>query len=423
MSKVEQSSYNGTGPMSSTVIVLIPYSYPGGTAASLRVYNFVEGLVANGQKVHVVSFYHMPSRRLNIENYNAQNVSEYFIFPGRNELQFRNLFSYRSKVSKSFCEIVQRITSKEKVQLVYIYDGTSYAYFNAVTKLIQQLKIPMTFDITELRDSNYSLQTFLFAKDITFKGKLSNLLLFPDYYSGKKAILKRAAFFISISTSLKKYLEVYGKPVIILPGFERFAGPPGKPNPMDKVTLLYVGSLIERDAPQTLKLVVQEVLDHHDHVEVKFIGRYGTSKKGKELVEELQHKYGDHIVSLGQVGEDMMASELMLADILVLCRKDSLEERCAFPTRLAEYLALRKAILVSPIGDIPLYLEDGKDVGFVDLDDHGRLSDSSRSTIQRIISDEEFREKMAENGNKKGKRYFDNIRNAEEVLKQVQHQS
>ena len=68
-------------------------------------------------------------------------------------------------------------------------------------------------------------------------------------------------------------------------------------------------------------------------------------------------------------------------------------------------------------------MEDGKDVGFVGVDDSGRLSDSSRGTIQRIILDEDFREKMAENGNRKGKRYFDNIRNAEEVLKQVQHQS
>ena len=409
--------------MPDTVIVLIPYSYPGGTAASLRVFNFVEGLAANAQKVHVVSLYHMPSRRSKIDDYNAQTVSEHFIFPGKYELQFKNLFSYRAKVSKTFCGIVRGIASKEKVQLVYIYDGTSYAYFNAVTKLIQQLKIPMTFDITEQRDSNYSLWTLMFSNDLSIRNKISNTLLFPDYVFGKKLVLKRATFFISISTALKKYLVDYGKQVIIIPGFERFVKISHKLSPDRKVTLLYVGSLIERDAPQTLKLVVEDALDHHDHVEVKFIGRYGTSKKGKELVEELQHKYGDHIVSLGQVGEDMMASELMLADILVLCRQVSLEERCAFPTRLAEYLALRKAILVSPIGDIPLYLEDGKDVGFVTLEDSGRLSDCSRSTIQRMISDEDFREKMAENGNMKGKRYFDNIRNAEEVLKQVQSHS
>ena len=409
--------------MPDTVIVLIPYSYPGGTAASLRVFNFVEGLVANAQKVHVISLYQALSRRSGVTVFNEQEVTQHFVFPGKYELQFKNLFTYRAKVSTSFCEIVHRVTSKEKVQLAYIYDGTSYAYFNAVTQLLQQLKIPMTFDITELRDSNYSLRTLMLASDLSWRNKISNTLLFPDYYFGKKLVLKRATFFISISTSLKKYLDDYGKQVIIIPGFERFVQISHKLSPDRKVTLLYVGSLIERDAPKTLKLVVQEVLDHHDHVEVKFIGRYGASKKGKKLVEELQHKYDAHIVSLGQVREDMMASELMHADILILCRKDSLEERCAFPTRLAEYLALRKAILVSPIGDIPLYLEDGKDVGFVCLDDSGRLSDSSRGTIQRIISDEDFREKIAENGFMKGKRYFDNIRNAEVVLNQVQPQS
>lgn len=419
MSKTEKSSFSDTAPLSGTVIVLIPYSYPGGTAASLRVFNFVEGLVTNMQKVHVIALYHTPSRRSKTEMYLEQNVTEYFVYSKRYDVQFKNLFSYTSAVAKSFYKTVNKIARMEKVRLAYIYDGTSFAYFNSVSKLLQRLKIPITFDITELRDSNYSLRTLLNSKELSLKGKVSNVILFPDYYFGKRIVLKRARFFISISTPLKSYLGSYGKPVIIIPGFERFNIPGNKPNPEGTVKLVYVGSLIERDAPHTLKLVVDEVLHHHKNVEVKFIGRYGTSIDGKKFVETLQQEHGSHIKSLGEVREENMEEEMRNADILILCRKDSLEERCAFPTRLAEYLALGKAILVSPIGDIPLYLTDGVDAGFLTRNDDNTLSESSKSMIHRIMADPGFREEMAEHGNRKGRLYFDNVRNTEEILKQL----
>jgi len=420
MSKTEKSNFRDTAPLSGTVIVLIPYSYPGGTAASLRVFNFVEGLVANLQKVHVISLYHTPSRRSKTGMYLGQNVTEHFVYSQKYDLQFKNLFSYTSAVAKSFYKTVDKIARMEKVRLAYIYDGTSFAYFNLVSKLLQRLSIPIAFDITELRDSNYSLRTLMKARDLSLKGKMSNLLLFPDYYFGKNVILKRASFFISISTALKTYLASYGKPVIIIPGFERFIHPANRPSPQANVKLLYIGSLIERDAPGALNLVVNEVLHHHKNVEVKFIGRYGASVDGKKFVEALQQVYGNQINSLGEVREENMEEEMQNADIIILCRKDSLEERCAFPTRLAEYLALGKAILVSPIGDIPLYLTDGADAGFLTLNDDNTLSESSKSMIHRIIVDTDFKEEMANHGNRKGKLYFDNVRNAEEVLKQLQ---
>jgi glycosyltransferase involved in cell wall biosynthesis len=419
MNSEEESATGDTALMSSTVIVLIPYSYPGGTAASLRVFNFVEGLVACRQKVHVLALYHAPSRRSKTAMYLEHNVAEHFVFSKRYDLQFKNLFSYTATVAKSFYETVNKIAEIEKVRLAYIYDGTSYAYFNSVSKLLQRLKIPITFDITELRDSNYTLQTLVNAKDLSLKGKISNVLLFPDYYFGKTIVLKRATFFISISTSLKKYLGSYGKPVIIVPGFERFTHSTNNARPGARIKLVYVGSLIERDDPHTLKLVVDEALHHYRNVEVRFIGRYGASIGGKKYVKELQQVHGNRIVSLGEVPEDKMEEELRNADIMILSRKDSLEDRCAFPTRLAEYLALGKAILVSPIGDIPLYLTDGADAGFLSLKDVHTLSESSKAIIHRIIADSESREEMADQGNRKGRLYFDNIRNAEEVLKQV----
>jgi len=53
-----------------------------------------------------------------------------------------------------------------------------------------------------------------------------------------------------------------------------------------------------------------------------------------------------------------MPQMLKNATIVALARPDSLQAQCGFPTKLDEYLLSENPVLVTKVGDIPLFLKD-----------------------------------------------------------------
>lgn len=76
-----------------------------------------------------------------------------------------------------------------------------------------------------------------------------------------------------------------------------------------------------------------------------------------ELVSQLGVQ--DAVVFTGSVSAEQMPQLLCNAEMLVLCRPDSLQAQNGFPTKLGEYLLTGNPVVVTSVGDIPLFLEDG----------------------------------------------------------------
>ncbi len=76
----------------------------------------------------------------------------------------------------------------------------------------------------------------------------------------------------------------------------------------------------------------------------------------------LVHELGleESVVFTGIVPAKEMPQLLKNADLLALARPDGLQAQCGFPTKLGEYLLTENPVVVTKVGDIPLFLEDGK---------------------------------------------------------------
>lgn len=66
----------------------------------------------------------------------------------------------------------------------------------------------------------------------------------------------------------------------------------------------------------------------------------------------------DKVVFTGAVTAGQMPQLLMDAEMCVLARPNSLQSQCGFPTKLGEYLLTGNPVVVTNVGDIPLFLED-----------------------------------------------------------------
>ena len=76
-----------------------------------------------------------------------------------------------------------------------------------------------------------------------------------------------------------------------------------------------------------------------------------------QLIESLG--ISNYVVFTGIVPPEEMPQLLKNATMLALDRPDSLQARNGFPTKLGEYLLSANPVVVTKVGDIPLFLRDG----------------------------------------------------------------
>lgn len=103
------------------------------------------------------------------------------------------------------------------------------------------------------------------------------------------------------------------------------------------------------------------VAEQHPNYRLFIIGK-GLTKDddstNRQLVERLNLL--DKIVFTGVVNAEEMPQLLKNATILALDRPNNLQAQYGFPTKLGEYLLTENPVVVTRVGDIPLFLKDGE---------------------------------------------------------------
>lgn len=97
------------------------------------------------------------------------------------------------------------------------------------------------------------------------------------------------------------------------------------------------------------------------------IGPVPKKSDNSVLVEHLG--LSDSIVFTGVVSRKEMPQLLMDASALALIRPDTLQNKYGFPTKLGEYLLTGNPVVVTKVGDIPLFLMDNVSALMIDCGD------------------------------------------------------
>jgi len=90
----------------------------------------------------------------------------------------------------------------------------------------------------------------------------------------------------------------------------------------------------------------------------------GTAEKAELEAFKLftrQQNISDAVIFAGSLDRNEIPGFLKSAEVLVLARPDNLQASGGFPTKLGEYLASGKPVIVSKVGEIPNYLNHEKD--------------------------------------------------------------
>lgn len=331
----------------SLVIFGDTFTFPDGNAATNRVYTFARGFLENGIIPHVICF--DDSYLSNFDGI-SDNISYYHPF-GQTERS--NFFIVRRwlKLAKYFrtVRIIKEINKKDKITAVNLWT-------NKFATQLFVFVLARSFNIKIIHEhSEHPLRNYQGSKLRKIQGEIKS-------YLGSKlcdAIFCISQFLIdfyrSRGISQKKLLLV---PSTVDTG--RFISKFRSPLPYQYI--LYCGSLtIMKDGVNILIESFNKIAEKHPDINLVLIGKGDFAAEElriRNLVEGLAIKSRIHF--LGQLPRTDIPAYLSNAKILALARPRSLVADAGFPSKLTEYLCTGIPVVVTRVGEIPLFLKDNE---------------------------------------------------------------
>lgn len=167
-----------------------------------------------------------------------------------------------------------------------------------------------------------------------------------------------------------------------------------------------------KDGVDVLIKAFQIVVQKFNDVKLIIAGR--APQKDWESQQTLVRDFGleERVKMLGRVSPDQIPPILLNAQILALARPDNIQAMYGFPTKVGEYLATGCPVVLTRVGELEDFLEDGKSCLFA-------MPDSPEDFANKLCWLLEHPEEgvlIGANGKKVAEESFDNIRESEKVI-------
>lgn len=182
--------------------------------------------------------------------------------------------------------------------------------------------------------------------------------------------------------------------------------------------IAYCGTLNDlKDGVNILLEAFCVIAKRFPEINLVLIGDPASKEEGlryKEIIQ--QNQLEERVIMTGRISKDEIPKFLCNAKVLVLPRPNSLQAEGGFPTKLGEYLATGKPVLVTRVGEIDTYLTDKKDSFIAEP---GSIS-SLINNLSDILNDYDFSLEVGKNGKKAALLNFNPTRQAKEIIRFVE---
>lgn len=401
------------------VVIVGNFWFPHGTASAARIRNIALGLRECGARVHVMTLVPQPRNPSDAEGSTEhEGVSYECVAP------FRAAVDGWRDADRSIPRIRGGIVSKARwfaglygampvalrrlarridaggCDLLLAYDRSAVR-MSPLARLCRGRRVVSLLDVTEVSEHLTGSRWSALYWDSRLGTRTT-----PRLYDGVTVI----------TSGLERLFRAQGcQRTLVLPAME--AWPPSTlpaPTANQGFHLAYVGALQDRDAPELLLEAVWRLAQEGLPVTLDVIGHYEGTERGDRLRGQCAADaiLGRVVRFVGSVSDRELRARLAGADALVLPRRDSRTERLSFPTRLVEYLGYGRPVLVSDVGDVSLYLEDGSDAVLLPPAD----PEGAAHAIARLARLPDRGAAIGRRGRETGARAFDRRTHASRLL-------
>ncbi len=338
--------------------------FPNGMAPIARVTAYTQGLIQAGSRVWVLCLGTSERPEIGVQNTEIRGTAAGvdFEYTCGTTIRGETFFKRRWLAFKGPWVAAWRVLSRsreEKIEALFLYPDTllTAILFWLVARLCRAVYL---LDKSE--------RPFLRAeRSLAWK-------FYGFFYT--RTVFKLFDGVIVISEYLERYMHRCMRSgaktlrIPILVDAAKFVGINEKPLPPARY-ITYCGTLNEaKDGVLTLMRAFALIKDEFEDVSLCLVG---DSYRKSQAPVFRQHAEGlgiaQRVVFTGNVSRDRFPPYLCQASVLALARPSSLQAAAGFPTKLGEYLATGKPVVVTRTGEIENHLKDGESAYLVPPDD------------------------------------------------------
>jgi len=197
---------------------------------------------------------------------------------------------------------------------------------------------------------------------------------------------------VAIAGFLREYYVSAGLPCLYIPAITRVpVQPPPPPERNGRLRLTYVGTGDARDCLPDLCCAVDRLNAKCFPTTLNIVGRLAPSRERLFAhLGRLGVKAPDCLNVTGWLDPGKYAELCERTDAFVILRRPGRTSVACFPTRLAEFMARGRPVVVTNVGDLPLYVKHGVHGVAVDYGDWDRLL----SGVMELLGNPEHCRKM-----------------------------
>lgn len=344
------------------LLVVSAGAFPFGGAATNRHISYLKGLVELGSQVKVYLLQHDKNQSIESKNCKGNFYGIEYEYTSQGLNQQNNLIKKIALKIRSHKIIYRKILieTKRKENMFRIlvlttkpFDVLPYFY------LAKKHKIPIYHERTEYPFIN-----------------ATNLMRKISLWFYLKYLIPRFDGIFVITKALVEYFNKYlfdQKRIIHIPmtvEVQRFS------ENKERITeygeyIAYCGSMYtDKDGVPDLIKAFNILGESYKNIKLVLIGD-NTDKLKFKLNQKYidESPFNERIYCTGQIDRNDMPKYLNSAKILALARPDNIQAKGGFPTKLGEYLATGKPIVVTKVGEIPDYLIDRESAFLSEPDD------------------------------------------------------
>lgn len=303
---------------------------------------------------------------------------------------FHKLLKYLNAV-----KFIRNLTKKEESAILLCYSGS--ILIKGFSFLLKKLFFDLSF-------------IYIVEHPLRYKKRQNKALL--SFHKNVFSILFDGQIFIS--EGLRSYFKTAKKNLVVpsMVLFERFIAAPESPFPFEYIG--YCGRItLDKDGVHILIKGFEKISAKYPLLKLLIIGDYAYEVEKPYILSVIAElKLSDRIVFTGKISKNEMPAYLKNAKILALARPKNLQSETGFPTKLPEYLATGKPVVVTKVGDIPRYLRNGENAFMVEPDN----CDAIANAFETILSDYEKALAVGARGQQLAKTVFSPRYQAQRVI-------
>jgi glycosyltransferase involved in cell wall biosynthesis len=402
------------------VVIVGPFWFPHGSAASARMRNLALGLRDAGARVHVISLAPLPWVRDEAPpatSADYEGISHECVAPTtaaaegwrddertiprlrRGLADKLRWFGGQYVAALAAYRRLRELVARRQCDLVFVYDRSALR-MTPLTRLCRAWGVTSVLDVTELSEH--------------LAWRLS--VLYWDFALGTRATPRLFDGLTVITTGLEALYRARGcRRTLVMPAIESWPRAPAPaPTGNREFRLSYVGALQPRDAPELLFEAFRLLSRGPLPVTLDVIGHYEGTPRGEKFAELCgrDEALSRRVHFLGSLSDAALRERLARSDGLLLTRRPERTEELSFPTRLVEYLRGGRPVFVSDVGDVSQYLHHGVDAVLLDPREPARVA----GAIAAVAGGADRGAEIGRRGREAGARAFDRKSHAVRLL-------